>query len=255
MDMARRDTAPTALTALQPGRAWPLGATVADGGVNFAVFSQHATRIDDMGIGAGRLGDEAVIDQPGIVHPGLTRRFLGQHGIKQLRGLGLAQRPAAFGMQDHLQTFARLGLVHDRRGLGEGEAGGCNGIERREKVAIGRRAARDLQVDPPLGQLVAFDQAVQHDRPVGLVGDPGQRHRAGQPGRMVRPVAKPPVDHRGNLIDPLGEEQAAIEDRHACFGFREKFAVEPDCPHGLFLWPRAATLVNAVGLVNAVRPA
>jgi glycogen operon protein len=46
MDMARRDTDPTALTALQPGRAWPLGATVADGGVNFAVFSQHATRIE-----------------------------------------------------------------------------------------------------------------------------------------------------------------------------------------------------------------
>jgi glycogen debranching enzyme len=43
MDMARRDTAPP---ALQPGRAWPLGATVADGGVNFAVFSQHATRIE-----------------------------------------------------------------------------------------------------------------------------------------------------------------------------------------------------------------
>jgi len=44
MDMARRDVA--ALTALQPGRAWPLGATVDDEGVNFAVFSQHATRVE-----------------------------------------------------------------------------------------------------------------------------------------------------------------------------------------------------------------
>ena len=43
MEMARRDTA---LAALQRGRAWPLGATVAEGGVNFAVFSQHATGID-----------------------------------------------------------------------------------------------------------------------------------------------------------------------------------------------------------------
>ena len=44
MDMARRDVA--AVTALQPGRAWPLGATVDDEGVNFAVFSQHATRVE-----------------------------------------------------------------------------------------------------------------------------------------------------------------------------------------------------------------
>ncbi len=32
--------------ALQAGRAWPLGATVRDGGVNFAVFSAHATAIE-----------------------------------------------------------------------------------------------------------------------------------------------------------------------------------------------------------------
>ena len=44
MDMARRDVA--AVTALQPGRAWPLGATVDAEGVNFAVFSQHATRVE-----------------------------------------------------------------------------------------------------------------------------------------------------------------------------------------------------------------
>jgi glycogen operon protein len=43
MDVARRDLL---LTALQPGRAWPLGTTVDDDGVNIAVFSQHATRIE-----------------------------------------------------------------------------------------------------------------------------------------------------------------------------------------------------------------
>lgn len=40
---------PTALawtTALEPGRAWPLGASADGDGVNFAVFSEHATRID-----------------------------------------------------------------------------------------------------------------------------------------------------------------------------------------------------------------
>jgi glycogen operon protein len=36
----------TAATALLTGRAWPLGTTVDDDGVNIAVFSQHATRIE-----------------------------------------------------------------------------------------------------------------------------------------------------------------------------------------------------------------
>ncbi len=44
MDLARRDA--SAGTALQPGRAWPLGASVDDEGVNFAVFSQHAARVE-----------------------------------------------------------------------------------------------------------------------------------------------------------------------------------------------------------------
>jgi glycogen operon protein len=35
-----------AVAALEPGRPWPLGASVEDDGVNFAVFSAHATRID-----------------------------------------------------------------------------------------------------------------------------------------------------------------------------------------------------------------
>ncbi|HMO44606.1 MAG TPA: glycogen debranching protein GlgX [Rubrivivax sp.] len=35
-----------ALTALQPGRPWPLGATVDGGGVNFAVFSAQASAIE-----------------------------------------------------------------------------------------------------------------------------------------------------------------------------------------------------------------
>ncbi|MDP3085052.1 MAG: glycogen debranching protein GlgX [Rubrivivax sp.] len=37
--------APAALP-LTPGRAWPLGASCRDGGVNFAVFSEHATAIE-----------------------------------------------------------------------------------------------------------------------------------------------------------------------------------------------------------------
>ncbi len=31
---------------LRPGRPWPLGATVTEGGVNFALFSAHATRVE-----------------------------------------------------------------------------------------------------------------------------------------------------------------------------------------------------------------
>jgi len=43
MDVARRDAA---VGTLQTGRAWPLGATVDEDGVNIAVFSQHATRVE-----------------------------------------------------------------------------------------------------------------------------------------------------------------------------------------------------------------
>ena len=35
-----------AVPALSPGRPWPMGAHCRDGGVNFAVFSGHATRVD-----------------------------------------------------------------------------------------------------------------------------------------------------------------------------------------------------------------
>jgi glycogen operon protein len=44
MDLAHRDA--NAGTALQPGRAWPLGASVDEEGVNFAVFSQHGARVE-----------------------------------------------------------------------------------------------------------------------------------------------------------------------------------------------------------------
>ena len=37
---------PAATRALTPGRHEPLGATVRDGGVNFAVFSAHASRVE-----------------------------------------------------------------------------------------------------------------------------------------------------------------------------------------------------------------
>jgi glycogen operon protein len=40
-----RATSPRTL-ALETGRAWPLGAEVRDGGVNFAVFSEHASAIE-----------------------------------------------------------------------------------------------------------------------------------------------------------------------------------------------------------------
>ena len=32
--------------SITPGRSWPLGATLADGGVNFSVWSRHATAVD-----------------------------------------------------------------------------------------------------------------------------------------------------------------------------------------------------------------
>ncbi|EQD29924.1 protein containing Glycoside hydrolase, family 13, partial [mine drainage metagenome] len=34
------------MTAMKPGTPYPLGATVTDEGVNFAVFSENAERID-----------------------------------------------------------------------------------------------------------------------------------------------------------------------------------------------------------------
>ena len=40
------------MSALQPGRPYPLGACVRDGGVNFAVFSEHATALDLVGFDA-----------------------------------------------------------------------------------------------------------------------------------------------------------------------------------------------------------
>ena len=48
---AHRNSSPPAEAGPHPasspyGRPWPLGATLADGGVNFAVFSEHARKIE-----------------------------------------------------------------------------------------------------------------------------------------------------------------------------------------------------------------
>ena len=46
MDRLKLDTAALHAAGLEPGRAWPLGARADDAGVNFAVFSAHATAIE-----------------------------------------------------------------------------------------------------------------------------------------------------------------------------------------------------------------
>ena len=199
------------------------------------VGNQQPARIDDMGVGTARLGHDfamrSVLDHPDIVHPGLARLFLDQHRIKQLHGLGRSQLPARIGAQNDLEAGFGLGVVHQRRCLREGKAGGRGLRDRGEEIAIRRRAAGDLEIDPPLDQPVPLDQFGQHSRPIGVIADPRGRLGAFQPGGMVRPVAEMAIQHRRYFIDPLPEQQAAIEDRNMGRVFGEPLAIEPYHAH------------------------
>ena len=173
----------------------------------------------------------AVLDQPGIVEPCVAGLLLHQHGIEQLGGLGGPQLPAQVRLEHDPQAPLGERIGDQAGGLGERKAGGRRRRHGAFEITVRRCSAGDLEVDPALVQPVARDQFRQHLRPVGCIGNPAHRHRPGKPGGMVRPVEEAPGDDRRNLIDPLPEQQTAIEDRNLRLVLRQKLTVEPDRAH------------------------
>jgi isoamylase len=72
--------------AISPGEPWPLGATVAPGGVNFSVFSQRATAVDLL---LFRRFDDAQPAQTVHLHPRRNKTFHYWHVFVEGAGAGL----------------------------------------------------------------------------------------------------------------------------------------------------------------------
>ena len=92
---------------LQPGRAQPFGALARDGGVNFAVFSDHATRIELClfdSSGARELKRHA-LHGPSGEDPGVFQGFLEQVG-PGLDDVDLDAFEALLAQDDDHQLYA-----------------------------------------------------------------------------------------------------------------------------------------------------
>ena len=93
-------------TALEPGREEPMGALVRDGGVNFAVFSQHAQRMEVCVFDAegGTEVRRYALDGP---HDGVWSGFLPGAGpglVYGLRAHTFYERPDGKAMRHGITT-------------------------------------------------------------------------------------------------------------------------------------------------------
>ncbi len=101
-----------------------------------------------------------------VIGAGLPGHHLCHGGIKQLHRLDVAARPAQVRRRDDLDAGLRRRGVHEIAGLGEHHQRGRD-ILREGEVAIGG-AARDLQVDAALVEIVALDQLLMNSDELGL---------------------------------------------------------------------------------------
>jgi hypothetical protein len=127
--------------------------------------------------------------------------------------------------------LGRRRAVDDVLGLGEHDQAG-RGVLRVKKIPV-RRAARDLQIDQALVDTVAGDQLALDG--LDLLRRGGGRHveltqgalQAGQVGRVVHQAA---VHDGGDLIDPIGEKKAAVEDGDLRLFLRQVGTIDVDGP-------------------------
>ena len=139
------------------------------------------------------------------------------------------------GTVDHLRaTLGQLG-AGDRFLLGEHDHGGFD-IRRREREIALPDAARHFHVHEPLDEPVALDELFLELRPfrdrIGIF-DADLAEAAHQPRQMRIVIHEPPAQNRRNLVDTVGEEEAAIHDGNARLFIGDEFTVdENDAGHG-----------------------
>jgi hypothetical protein len=124
----------------------------------------------------------------------------------------------------------RIGIGDKAHGLGESDERGLHLLLREIEGAVGG-ATRHLHVDDAFGEVVAADQLLMH--PVQLFAGRGPVHAkllqgAAEAFHVGGIVHEPAVHHGADLINTIGEQEAAIEDRDFSFRFREILAVDVD---------------------------
>ena len=195
---------------------------------------------DDPGVVRGALGDEAVLDQPGVVLARLLRHHLAHRGREQLHRLDVAPRPADVRARAITRIPSRAAGVSTsgRAWVKSDEA--RHRVRRIGEVAV-RRAARHLEVDHPLGRARSGRRA--------RGGSPRSRRRVAGAGissssserwsrrEVAGEVDELALEHARHLVDPVGEEEAAVEDADLRLLLRHVGAVHVD--DAAHLTPRA----------------
>ena len=189
---------------------------------------------DDEGGGGGAFGDEAILDHPGFLRAGFLGGHLGHRLGEQADALDVAPRPAQVGHGGDRDAGPGGGHVEEGLVLDEHEQSGLQ-PGRRDEVAGDIGAAGDLEIDQALAKAIMGDQRLL--RRLDLVqgqrqGDADFGAGTFQPGEMAGAVDQPAIDHGRNLINAVGEQEAAIERGDADVFERQKLAVEIGDGHG-----------------------
>src|SRR5215831_13010556 len=189
---------------------------------------QHIVLSEDEGRRRAALGHLAILDHPCLAGAGLGRGLLGQHLRQQRHALDVAARPANIRHRDDIDAGPgglRIDDVLHRR---EHDQCRLDALGERE-VAPRIGTARDLQIDHAIDEVVARDQFLLDlldavDRLRQLQRDFADRSR--QPRQMRGVIDELAVQHRGDLVDAIGEQETTVQDRDLGISKRHERTVD-----------------------------
>ena len=192
----------------------------------------------DVGVVGRPLGDEPVLDHPGVVLARRLRHHLAPGRGEQLHGLDVPPPPADVRHRDHPDPVPPRRRIGQRPPLREADEPRRRRL-RPGKVAVGS-AARDLDIDHPLVDRVPRDELPVHRLDARVVErrrHPELAERAMQPREVPGEVDEPPAEHARHLVDRVGEQEPAVEDADLRLLLRHVVAVDID--DAAHLTPRA----------------
>ena len=186
---------------------------------------------DNVSIVCCSFGDEAILDQPCVVGPGLKRRHLGHGRIQQLHGLYVAALPSVVLHSDDLHAILDCRRVDEALVLRKQHD--CRLDIGIYEVAV-RNAARNLSVNDAFRDFVSFNQlAVQVEQFVAFHGlrDAEFAERPSQARHVPVEINELAVHHGCDFINSVGEQERSVEYRNKRLVFSQEFAIDVYCPH------------------------
>lgn len=194
-----------------------------------------------------------VLHQPDIVKTAGACRLFGHDLAEKHGGFDVTPFPARIVRQidrDAVPLGPRA-AQHLRLGEADKLRRQCLGIE---KVAI-RLAARDLQIDRAVPQVVAGDQfrlnacnLLQGERE----RDGELLQRTAEPTEMQIVIDHPPADHRRYLVDGIAEQKTPVKKPDPGFLLGYELTMDVDDPAHLFLPLRTEHRKDSLRLTNSI---